>query len=161
MVPAPSRALEIIEEAIYHEQLIHAYYLKVAAAIEDPSERDRYRHLAQEELRHKEALENRWRALTGKRFRYEPSRIATDALPAPADGAGVAGALELAMEHELEAAANYGELAECATTDGYRRLYLELANDEQRHYEWLRDQRHALLGGARRFAENSPGARER
>jgi len=34
MGPVSSRVLEIIEDAIYHEQGSHDYYLRVAAAIE-------------------------------------------------------------------------------------------------------------------------------
>ena len=161
MVPVPSRALEIIEEAIYHEQSSHDYYLKVAAAIENPSGKDQYRHLAHEEIRHREVLEDRWRALTGKRFRYEPSRQLGDDLPVPTSNATAVEALEQAMEHELEAVANYRELAESAGDAESRRVYLQLANDEQQHYEWFRDQRNALQRGVHWFTETLPGARER
>lgn len=161
MVPVPPRALEIIEEAIYHEQSSHDYYLKVAAAIENPSGKEQYRHLAHEEIRHREVLEERYRALTGKRFRYEPSKVDPDQLPIPTSNATAIEALELAMEHELEAVANYRELAADASSEESRRVYLELANDEQQHYEWFRDQRNALRGGVHWFTETLPGARER
>lgn len=161
MVPAPSRALEIIEEAIYHEQSSHDYYLKVAAAIENPSGKEQYRHLAHEEIRHREVLEDRWRALTGKRFRYEPSKLDHETLPVPTSDATAIEALELAMEHELEAVAKYRELAASTPNDESRRVYLQLANDEQQHYEWFRDQRSALQGGVHWFTETLPGARER
>jgi rubrerythrin len=161
MVPAPSRALEIIEEAIYHEQSSHDYYLKVAAAIEDPSGKEQYRHLAHEEIRHREVLEERYRAITGKRFRYEPSKLSSESLPVPTSNATAIEALEQAMEHELEAVANYRELAAGATNEESRRVYLQLANDEQQHYEWFRDQRNALQGGVHWFTETLPGTRER
>lgn len=161
MVPVPSRTLEIIEEAIYHEQSSHDYYLKVAAAIENPSGKEQYRHLAHEEIRHREVLEERWRALTGKRFRYETSRRDPDPLPIPTSNATAIEALEQAMEHELEAVASYRELASSASDEESRRVYLQLAQDEQQHYEWFRDQRNALRGGVHWFTETLPGARER
>jgi rubrerythrin len=161
MGPVPPRALEIIEEAIYHEQSSHDYYLKVSAAIENPSGKEQYRHLAHEEIRHREVLEERYRVLTGKRFRYEPSKVDSDQLPIPTSNATAIEALELAMEHELEAVANYRELAADASNEESRRVYLELANDEQQHYEWFRDQRNALRGGVHWFTETLPGARER
>lgn len=161
MVPVPSRALEIIEEAIYHEQSSHDYYLKMAAAIENPSGKEQYRHLAHEEIRHREVLEDRWRALTGKRFRYESARAESDLLPIPTSNATAVEALELAMEHELEAVTAYRELAASATDEASRGVYLQLANDEQQHYEWFRDQRNALQGGVHWFTETLPGARER
>jgi rubrerythrin len=161
MVPAPSRALEIIEDAIYHEQSSHDYYLKVAAAIENPSGKEQYRHLAHEEIRHREVLEERYRAITGKRFRYEPSKVESDSLPVPTSTATAFEALEQAMEHELEAVANYRELADGATNEESRRVYLQLASDEQQHYEWFRDQRNALQSGVHWFTETLPGGRER
>ncbi|HYQ96387.1 MAG TPA: hypothetical protein VER38_05200 [Candidatus Eisenbacteria bacterium] len=37
MVPGSPKVLEIIEEAIYHEQASHDYYVQVVAAIHDDS----------------------------------------------------------------------------------------------------------------------------
>jgi rubrerythrin len=161
MEPAPSRALEIIEEAIYHEQSSHDYYLKVAAAIHDASGKAQYRHLAQEEIRHREVLESRYRALTGKRFRFAPARLESDDLPVPTTNATAIEALEMAMEHELEAVAKYHELAAGAPDEESRRVYLQLARDEQQHYEWFRDQRNALQSGLHWFIETLPGALDR
>jgi len=114
-----------------------------------------------EEIRHREVLEDRYRALTGKRFRYEPSKVDSESLPIPTSNATAIEALELAMEHELEAVDNYRVLAADASNEESRRVYLELANDEQQHYEWFRDQRDALQGGVHWFTETLPGARER
>jgi len=161
MVPAPSRALEIIEEAIYHEQSSHDYYLKVAAAIQDSSGKEQYRHLAHEEIRHREVLEERYRALTGKRFRYDANKVADDSLPVPTSNATAIEALEQAMEHELEAVDKYRELAEGASDEESKNVYQQLAQDEHQHYEWFRDQRNALQRGVHWFTETLPGARER
>lgn len=161
MVPGSPKVLEIIEEAIYHEQASHDYYLQVVAAIHDDSGRQQFRHLAQEEIRHREVLEGRFRALTGRRFRFDPKKLHPDPIPVPTTNATAIEALALAMEHELDAVANYRKLAEEAEDDESRRTYLELAEDEQSHYEWFRTQRQALLSGVHWFVETLPGTLDR
>ncbi len=156
-----SKVLDIIEEAIYHEQASHDYYLRVVGAIHDESGRQQFRHLAQEESRHREVLEDRFRALTGKRFRFDPKKLRADELPVPTTNATAVEALAMAMEHELEAVASYRKLAEAAEDDESRRTYQELAQDEQSHYEWFRTQRQALLSGVHWFIETLPGTLDR
>jgi len=161
MASPPSKVLEIIEEAIYDEQASHDYYLKMVETIHDPSGKEQFRHLAQEEVRHREVLEERFRSLTGKRFRFEPSKLQTDPVPVPTTNASAIEALGLAMKHELEAVEKYRRLAEGAPDEEARRAYLQLADDEQGHYEWFRAQRHAIESGVHWFVETLPGTLER
>lgn len=44
-------------------------------------------------------------------------------------------ALELAMEMEQDGEKFYGELAEKATTPGFREIFSQLAQDENKHYQ--------------------------
>jgi len=161
MAPVSSRVLEIIEDAIYHEQGSHDYYLRVAAAIDNPSGKEQYRHLAVEELRHREVLEERYRGLTGKRFRFEPAKLDDDEIPVPTSNANAIEVLGMAMEHELEAVEKYRELAASAADEETRAIYLRLAQDEHEHYEWFRDQRDALRSGVHWFTETLPGTHDR
>jgi len=161
MIPSSPKTIEIIEEAIYHEQASHDYYLQVVAAIHDESGRQQFRHLAQEEIRHREVLEDRFRALTGKRFRFDPSKLHPDPIPVPTTNATAIEALALAMEHELEAVENYRKLADGAGDEDSRRTYRQLADDEREHYEWFRTQRQALLSGVHWFVETLPGTLDR
>jgi rubrerythrin len=156
--PGHSKALEIIEGAIYHEQASHDYYLQVAEAIHDPSGSAQYRHLAQEERKHREILEERWHRMTGKRFRFDPSRVEEDELPVPSTNASAIEALTLAMAHELEAVEKYRALIAGAKDEEARHAYAELAKDEQQHHDWFRDRRDALQKGVRWFVETLPGA---
>lgn len=156
-----SRVLEIIEDAIYHEQGSHDYYLRVAAAIDNPSGKEQYRHLAGEELRHREVLEERYRNLTGKRFRFEPAKLDSDEIPVPTSNANAIEVLGMAMEHELEAVEKYRELAAAASDEDARTIYLRLAQDEHEHFEWFRDQRDALRSGVHWFTETLPGTLDR
>jgi rubrerythrin len=159
--PVPAKVLEIIEDAIYDEQASHDYYLKMAEVIVNPSGRDQFRHLAQEEVRHREVLEERWRALTGKRFKFEPSKMPKDHAPVPTTNADAVQVLGMAMEQELDAVSKYKKLAESAEDEPARRAYLELAEDEQQHYEWFRAQRHSIQTGIHWFTETLPGPLER
>jgi len=153
-----AKALEIIEEAIYHEQGAHDYYLRVAEAIHDPSGSAQYRQLAQEELAHRELLEARWHRLTGKRFRFDASKVETDELPVPSSNASAIEALTLAMTHEQEAVEKYRILVAGAPDEESRRAYEQLAQDEQQHHDWFRERRDALRDGVRWFVETLPGA---
>jgi rubrerythrin len=161
MVPHSEKVLDIIEEAIYHEQASHDYYLQVVEAMHDESGRQQFRHLAQEEIRHRAVLEDRFRSLTGKRFRFDPKKLRPDPVPVPRSNASAIQALALAMEHELEAVENYRKLAEGAEDAESRRTYLQLAEDERGHYEWFRTQRQALLSGVHWFTETLPGTLDR
>ena len=161
MAPPSPKVLEIIVQAIYHEQASHDYYLQLVEAIHDESGRQQFRHLAQEEFRHREVLEDRFRSLTGKRFRFDPKKLQPDPLPVPRTNASAIEALALAMEHELEAVENYRKLAESAEDDDSRKTYLQLAEDEQSHHEWFRTQRQALLSGIHWFIETLPGTLDR
>jgi rubrerythrin len=161
MSTVSAKVLGIIEEAIYHEQSSHDYYLRVAEVMHNPSGKEQYRHLAQEEIRHREVLEERYHALTGKRFRFEPSKLEPDEIPVPTTNASAIEALGMAMEHELEAVGKYMTLAEEAAEEESRRVYLQLARDEQQHHDWFRDQRNALQGGVHWFIETLPGTLDR
>ncbi|MGE5175088.1 MAG: ferritin family protein [Hyphomicrobiales bacterium] len=161
MDAAHAKALAIIEEAIYHEQASHDYYLRVAEAIHDASGSAQYRQLAQEELHHREVLEERWHRLTGKRFHFDPSKVEEDELPVPSTNATAIEALTLAMEHEQEAVEKYRHLIETAPDDESRRVYEQLAEDERQHRDWFRDRRDALQQGVRWFVETLPGALDR
>lgn len=160
MTPIPTKVLEIIEDAIYDEQASHDYYLTMAAVIHEPSGREQFRHLAQEEVRHRDVLEERYRALTGKRFHFEPSKLPHGHAPVPTTNATAIEVLGLAMEQELDAVGKYRKLAESAPDEEARRAYLQLAEDEQQHYEWFRAQRHAIQSGIHWFIETLPGTLE-
>jgi rubrerythrin len=161
MMSAPPKVLEIIEDAIYDEQSAHDYYLKMVEVIHDPSGKEQFRHLAQEENRHREVLEERWRALTGKRFRFEPSKLPHEHAPIPTTNATAVEVLGMAMEEELNAVAKYKKLAEGAPDEAARKAYLQLADDEYQHYEWFRAQRQAIQSGIHWFTETLPGTHER
>ena len=161
MTSAQSKVLEIIEDAIYDEQSAHDYYLKMVEVIHDRSGKDQFRHLAQEEVRHREILEERWRALTGKRFRFEASKLPHEHAPVPTTNATAVEVLGMAMEQELDAVAKYKHLAGSAPDEEARSAYLELARDEQQHYEWFRAQRQAIQSGIHWFIETLPGTLER
>ena len=161
MMAAPSKVLEIIEDAIYDEQSAHDYYLRMVDVIHDASGKEQFRHLAHEEFRHREILEERWRALTGKRFRFEPAKLPHEHAPVPTTNATAVEVLGMAMEQELEAVAKYKKLAEAAPDDAARAAYAQLADDEYQHYEWFRAQRHAIQSGIHWFTETLPGTLER
>ena len=161
MSSTPSKVLEIIEDAIYDEQSAHDYYLQMVEVIHDPSGKAQFRHLAQEEVRHREMLEERWRALTGKRFRFEASKLPHAHAPIPTTNATAVEVLGMAMEQELDAVAKYKQLAGSATDEEARGAYLELAREEHQHYEWFRAQRQAIQSGIHWFIETLPGTLDR
>jgi rubrerythrin len=161
MASVPASVIEIIEEAIYDEQASHDYYLKMVDVIHDPSGKEQFRRLAREEVRHRDVLEERFRDLAGKRFRFEPAKLQIDPVPIPSTNASAIEALGLAMEHELTAVEKYRRLAEGAASEEARLAYLELAEDEHQHYEWFRAQRHAIQSGVHWFVETLPGTLER
>ena len=158
---APPKVLEIIEDAIYDEQSSHDYYLKMVDVIRDPSGKEQFRHLALEEFRHREILEERWKVLTGKRFRFEPTKLPHEHAPIPTTNATAVEVLGMAMEQELEAVGKYKKLAEGAPDEAARSAYQQLADDEYQHYEWFRAQRHAIQSGIHWFTETLPGTLER
>jgi rubrerythrin len=161
MMSAPANVLEIIEGAIYDEQSAHDYYLKMVEVIHNTSGKEQFRHLAQEELRHREILEERWRALTGKRFRFEASKLPHEHAPVPTTNATAVEVLGMAMEQEQEAVLKYRKLADGAPDEAARSAYMQLAEDEHQHYEWFRAQRIAIQSGIHWFTETLPGTLDR
>ena len=133
-----------IDLAMVVERKAAAFYADAAAHAADPRGRDLFAQLARFEEGHYEYLKRaRESVAAGTDYPvyagrdFEPARF-DQAVPVErAARADVTGILSLAMEAERRAEAEYGRLADAASTVAARAFFLKLAQEEALHEKVL------------------------
>ena len=128
---------ETLIEAIKHEIEGRAFYLALAKKVKNPLVRRKILGLADDELEHRETLSRLYWAQTGSEVGGLSSFEVNVDIP-DVESMSLADLLELAMNTEKEAAANYIVMAE-ASEDAKASAFLEyLSEFEESHYETLK-----------------------
>lgn len=146
--PAQTKAIEL---AMAAEEKAAAYYEQVAQRAADPKGKDLFEQLARFERHHYDRLAAARDALgDGADYPvYEGTDFAAARLgpSAPVDEAArsdLADALQIAIESEKKAAAEYTRLADQAGTDAGTAFFRRLAEEEALHEKVLNDQFYSL-----------------
>ena len=140
-------ALEALGMALYNEQAAYDFYSTLEGTIENESGKNKFKFLAEDEKRHRQLLEERYeKESNGQKFVFDSSRAKKVDVTVDSQ-TGAIDAVDLAIEAEKAAHAFYRQAAEKTKDEKGRRLFERLAEDEEDHYETLRAEREALLGG--------------
>ena len=115
-------AVEVLGLAIRSEEEAAKFYGHLSRRIKNEVVRQRYRHLAQEEIHHKEMLTALYREMTGSddlppRIPGEPDTAEGGSVP-EVGSASVEELLRIAVQREKEAQDFYREAASRALCDG-------------------------------------------
>lgn len=148
MDPATKDMIEGIKQAMAAERHGFTFYQTAAANTQDPSGRQVFAELAQEELGHFEFLAKHYRSLLeqGKPAadaKLAPHTVMTPASPIFSEALRARiqeahfemSALAIAVQLELNAVTHYREQATKAVVPEVRRFFEELAEWESGHYQ--------------------------
>ncbi len=138
--------VEILAQAIYSEQAAHEFYASLAGVIVNQQAKAVFQGLAQDEQRHRRLLESRFRDKSrGQRFPFEAGKVKKINLSVDSRTKAL-DAVELALAAEKSASELYQTAAGQAQDAEGKRMFENLAADEDQHYELLLAEREALLG---------------
>ena len=131
MKPLDTSIRDVLIDAINSEVASRAYYLALAERAADAAAQRKLIDLAQRQVLHRNALEDRFRKLVGE----EPPPPAEPSVEIPDDLRDIdtARALRIALEHERESESNFRFLSERAADPQLLRLFGELAEMEWKH----------------------------
>jgi rubrerythrin len=142
-------ALEVIGMAVRSEENAARFYGRIAKMIGNGLVREKYRHLAKEETKHKEMLVGLYCQMSGSedpppRIPGEPETAEGGAIPEELKGS-MEELLRLAIQNEQEAGAFYQEAANQAMDPSGARILRYLADVENGHEKMLRKELEAYL----------------
>ncbi len=144
--------LAALDRAIAAETKAREFYLKAAAATDEPSGQSMFREMADFEAHHREKLEARKQSLKdsgayieyrGRSFSKVPPAEAAGR-PASGDHASALDALRLGIQAEERAEAEYRKLAAQVDDAAGQQMFERLAEEETLHRKVLDDQLYAL-----------------
>ncbi len=131
-----SQYVEILNAAIEGEIEAHQFYLEVSQRITQPHLRDMFAAFAQEELKHRQILENfRDNEKARLAFATVPDLKVAETVDAPRLSLDMkpADAIALAMKKEQAAMEHYTNLARACEDGGQREIFEQLAAMERQH----------------------------
>jgi rubrerythrin len=145
-VTPETTALEALSIAIYNEQSAFDFYTKLSEAIKNESGKKKFTFLAMDEHRHRNLLEDHFKKTTaGKEFPFDPSQVKVIRVEIK-DGTTAAEALDIGIKAEREAYEFYTKCATDAKSPDAKKMFLMLAEQEDRHYNLLTAEKQAVIG---------------
>ena len=153
-------ALEALSVAIYNEQSAFDFYTKLSDTIKNKSGKEKFKFLASDEKRHRELLEGYYKKITGgKEFSFNPSKVKTIHVDVR-DNTTASEALDIGIKAEKEAYEFYSKSAKETKDPDAKKMFLMLAEQEDRHYNILTAEKQALTGQFYWFDQDTPGMME-
>ncbi len=145
-VTPQTTALEALSIAIYNEQSAFDFYTKLSESIKNESGKKKFNFLAMDEHRHRTLLEEHYQNTTGgEEFAFDPSRVKVIQVEIK-DGTTAAEALDIGIKAEREAYEFYNKCATEADSPDAKKMFLMLAEQEDRHYNLLTAEKQAVIG---------------
>jgi len=159
-IGSEATALDALATAIYNEQSAFDFYTSLSDAIKNKSGKEKFKFLASDEKRHRELLEAHYKKTTGgKEFPFDPARLKTIKVEIR-DNTTSAEALDIGIKAEKEAYEFYSKSAEDTQDPDAKKMFLMLAEQEDRHYNLLTAEKQALTGQFYWFDLDTPGVME-
>lgn len=153
-------ALDALATAIYNEQSAFDFYTGLSEIIKNESGKKKFEFLASDEKRHRELLEAHYKKTTGgNEFAFDPARVKTIKVEVR-DNTSAAEALDIGIKAEKEAYEFYSRSANETRDPDARKMFLMLAEQEDRHYNLLTAEKQALTGQFYWFDVGTPGMME-
>ena len=145
-VPSEATALEALALAIYNEQSAFDFYTKLSDLIKNESGKQKFKFLADDERRHRKLLEDHYKKVTaGTEFAFDPAKGKTIQVEVR-DGITASEALDIGIKAEKEAYEFYSKSATEAEDPEAKKMFLMLAEQEDRHYSLLTAEKQAVIG---------------
>jgi rubrerythrin len=139
-------ALEALSLAIYNEQSAFDFYNQLSESIKNESGKRKFQFLAMDEQRHRSLLEEHYKKTTaGRKFDFDPSRVKVIRVEIR-DSTTAAEALDIGIKAEREAYEFYSKCATDAVAPDAKKMFLMLAEQEDRHYNLLTAEKQAVIG---------------
>jgi len=153
-------ALDALGTAIYNEQSAFDFYTGLSEIIKNKSGKKKFEFLASDEKRHRELLEAHYKKTTeGKEFPFDPARVKIIKVEVR-DNTTAAEALDIGIKAEKEAYEFYSKSAEDTQDPDAKKMFLMLAEQEDRHYNLLTAEKQSLTGQFYWFDAGTPGMME-
>ncbi len=153
-------ALEALSVAIYNEQSAFDFYTKLSGIIKNQSGKQKFKFLASDEKRHRELLEGHYQKTSGgKGFPFDPDKVKTVNVDVR-DNTTASEALDTGIKAEKEAYEFYSKNAEETQDPDAKKMFLMLAEQEDRHFNILMAEKQALIGQFYWFSLDTPGIME-
>ena len=151
---------EILELAIYDEQAACDFYLNLSGQIKNPSGKKKFEFLAKDEKRHRDLLEGEYNKENGgKRFKFDAEKRKEIEVKVD-DQSSASDALDLAIQAERGAYKFYVGASEKIETQASKKMFLKLAEEEDKHYNLLAAERQALSNNFYWYDYDVPGVME-
>ena len=159
-VGSEATALDALATAIYNEQSAFDFYTGLSEIIKNESGKKKFEFLASDEKRHRELLEAHYkRATDGKEFPFDAARVKTIKVEVR-DNTTAAEALDIGIKAEKEAYEFYSKSAEDTQDPEAKKMFLMLAEQEDRHFDLLTAEKQSLTGQFYWFDAGTPGMME-
>ncbi len=153
-------ASEALSLAIYNEQSAFDFYTKLSDTIKNPSGKEKFKFLAADEKRHRKLLEDHYQKVTGgKEFPFDSGKVKAVNVDIR-DNTTASEALDIGIKAENEAYRFYRKSAAETKDPEAKKMFLKLAEEEDRHYNILNAEKQALIGQFYWFTLDTPGMME-
>lgn len=141
--------MHAIEEAVYKEIGARNFYRKIGDRIKNSEGKEKFLRLSEDEDGHRIKLESWLKKLYDVDFVAEPERTAQSEIECVRvdEEAGALEALNIAIEAEARAKEFYSKQAGNTDDPELKALFLNLADEENGHYNLLEAERNSLIGG--------------
>ncbi|HEX7400941.1 MAG TPA: ferritin family protein [candidate division Zixibacteria bacterium] len=152
-------AVEALSLAIYNEQSACDFYTDLSQIIKNASGKEKFKFLASDEKRHREILEDYYKKINHQPFSFDPGkakRITVDVR----DNTSASEALDIGIKAEKEAYTFYNNNAKSSSDPEAKKMFLMLAEQEDRHFNLLLAERQALIDQFYWFSLDTPGIME-
>jgi len=152
--------LEALSMAIYNEQSAFDFYTRLSDTIKNQSGKGKFKFLASDEKRHRELLEDYYKKISGgKEFPFDPDKVKKIDVDVR-DNTAASEALDIGIKAEKEAYEFYSKSAEQTRDPDARKMFLMLAEQEDRHFNILMAEKQALIDQFYWFSLDTPGIME-
>lgn len=153
-------ALEALSMAIYNEQSACDFYTKLSETIKNQSGKEKFKFLASDERRHRELLEKHYKKIAGgKEFLFNPGKVKKINVEIM-NNTTASEALDIGIKAEKEAYEFYSKSADETKDPDAKKMFLMLAEQEDRHFNILMAEKQALINQFYWFSLDTPGIME-
>ncbi|MGB8657765.1 MAG: ferritin family protein [Candidatus Zixiibacteriota bacterium] len=153
-------ALEALSLAIYNEQFAFDFYTQLSQSIKNQSGKEKFKFLASDEKRHRQLLEDYYRKIArGQEFPFDPQKVRKIKVDVR-DNTTASEALDIGIKAEKEAYEFYKSSAETSKDPDAKKMFLMLAEQEDRHFNILMAEKQALIDQFYWFSLDTPGIME-
>jgi rubrerythrin len=153
-------ALQALSRAIYNEQSAFDFYNDLSDLIKNESGKEKFKFLAADEKRHRKLLEGYYKKISGgEQFQFDPDKVKLIKVEVR-DNTTASEALDVGIKAEKEAFDFYTKSAAQSQDPDAKKMFLMLAEQEDRHFNLLTAEKQALIDQFYWFSLDTPGMME-